>query len=512
MILFISFAPSLLCVLAAFALYRSGESRDRTLAAAVAALGVGLLLLFQHDAAYFLYENKPALIALGLGSLLLAYGAYHAAAGQARPRSNLGVRRSASNATTDDVDLGSLAVPRNSTNSFTRAEGLRDSLYDRIQADCDRQNVQVVGYKSYPQSGSVWLRFDYLLAAGSEHLRLPASLKISIERFDYHRFEHLLSVEIVHGGKVGRVTNLLPLLSDADIWRLNELVCTGKRIAPSDYARARSGQFQFWLPRNNVATLRPDWVFLGLVAALGVGFLLFGPVLPLGLLLMVGSGVALFLHIRQRKTYLLTTGKPLDDPRKLIRLDYWQATLDKLGSRAPDVRRDLLERLGSASEKSIVTSSERIWYPGVDGKVEREQLVCRFRRAIGFVHLESYGDDLYIGWDTHVNSGTWVEQTLQHGVDRRSGKYVVAKRVVEGWQLPNEYDVDDVNFLTEWLHAGIVRVVRLKMEELKIDQEIDFTIQRESRTAALSGSASEDRDAGRSSGIQGVASRLRRVG
>jgi hypothetical protein len=105
-----------------------------------------------------------------------------------------------------------------------------------------------------------------------------------------------------------------------------------------------------------------------------------------------------------------------------------------------------------------------------------------------------------------------VEQTLQHGVDRRSGKYVVAKRVVEGWQLPNEYDVDDVNFLTEWLHAGIVRVVRLKMEELKIDQEIDFTIQRESRTAALSGSTSENRDAGRSAGIQGVASRLRRVG
>jgi hypothetical protein len=62
------------------------------------------------------------------------------------------------------------------------------------------------------------------------------------------------------------------------------------------------------------------------------------------------------------------------------------------------------------------------------------------------------------------------------------------------------------------LHAGIVRVVRLKMEELKIDQEIDFTIQRESRTAALSGSTSEDRDAGRSAGIQGVASRLRRVG
>src|SRR5262249_13616950 len=164
----------------------------------------------------------------------------------------------------------------------------------------------------------------------------------------------------------------------------------------------------------------------------------------------------------------------------------------------------LLERLCAATDKGIQVVTERIWYPGVDGKVEREQIVCTFRRAIGFAHVEAYGDDLFIGWDTHVNTGTWVEETLQRGVDRATGKVVLANRLVPWKQTPNEYDITDVNFLTEWLHACVVRVVRLKMEEHKIDQEIDFTIQRESRKDALI-------ETQPSEGIRGLVSRLRRV-
>ena len=70
-------------------------------------------------------------------------------------------------------------------------------------------------------------------------------------------------------------------------------------------------------------------------------------------------------------------------------------------------------------------------------------------------------------------------------MDRKSGENVVAKRVVAGFHQLNEYDISDSNFLTEWLHEIVSREIKLNMAEHKIDQEIDFTIQRESRKDAL---------------------------
>jgi hypothetical protein len=58
---------------------------------------------------------------------------------------------------------------------------------------------------------------------------------------------------------------------------------------------------------------------------------------------------------------------------------------------------------------------------------------------------------------------------------------VVANRVIPATQRLNEYDLTDLNFLTEWLHRNVTRVVRTKLAEARIDQEIDFTILRESR-------------------------------
>jgi hypothetical protein len=71
------------------------------------------------------------------------------------------------------------------------------------------------------------------------------------------------------------------------------------------------------------------------------------------------------------------------------------------------------------------------------------------------------------------------------GFDQVSGKSVLINRIVARTQRLNEYDVTDTLFLTDWLHAHWIAVIKLKMAEHKIDQEIDFTVQRESRQAAL---------------------------
>jgi hypothetical protein len=155
----------------------------------------------------------------------------------------------------------------------------------------------------------------------------------------------------------------------------------------------------------------------------------------------------------------------------------------------------------------VTVVPEFIWYPGVDGKVEREQFVLTCRRGFGFVHVEAYGRDLYVGWDTHVNAATWAEETLATGIDRATGRHVIAKRVVAAPLSPSEYDLTDASFLTEWLHTNVVALLRLKMAEHRIDQEIDFQIQRESRRGVLK----QDADRGESPLRRAVA-RVKRVG
>jgi len=114
----------------------------------------------------------------------------------------------------------------------------------------------------------------------------------------------------------------------------------------------------------------------------------------------------------------------------------------------------------------------------------------RHRRAIGFIHVVPYSDVLYVAWECHLNSASWVEQKLAAGVDRVSGLDVVANRVVSGTHRLNEYDVGDSNFLAEWMHEVVKREVKLRIAEAKIDQDVDFTVQRESRKDALATAAS----------------------
>jgi len=60
------------------------------------------------------------------------------------------------------------------------------------------------------------------------------------------------------------------------------------------------------------------------------------------------------------------------------------------------------------------------------------------------------------------------------GIHKASGELTRVNTVGSGWQQLTEYDVTDINCLVEWTHAKLVRLVQRRMEERKIDQEIDF--------------------------------------
>lgn len=400
-----------------------------------------------------------------------------------------------------------LPVPRSNQDTYSRAERLRDRMAVRFAA-LRPEGLALTTYESTRGDGDIWLRLEVIKPdLQRPELSLRTVIAITVERHDFHRFEHALTLEVGRGPLRRRLRGLIEF-NDDDVRALLAFASGEKAPFPRITSRRlRRFGWQLWRPRNRIARLRRDWLdtivsaagALGLAAGAADLYLpeLLGqqacvfedcePTLRGGLLMLAGAAVlgVRWLMLRRRKTLTLNAGKPLADPRTLVRMDSWQVTIDGLGERREALQQALLATLAQRQPPGVTLRGEMIGYASSDSKVERQQQVISFRRAIAFVRLESYGQDLYIGWDSHINAGVWVEQDIARGVDRLSGMPVVARRVVKGWQAPSEYDVSDASFLTEWLHACVVSVVKLQMAEHHIDQEIDFTIQRESRSDAL---------------------------
>jgi hypothetical protein len=377
------------------------------------------------------------------------------------------------------ASVATLFTPRNATNTFSRAELIRDQACDKLVSLARGAGVEFVEQRSQAHSPNVWFRVDYLPSPPSNDLTLPVSVAVDIQRFDFHRFEHLANVTVQIGERVRKITHLIGMDESTVVEIHQHLITPGKKLRLTN--RSRQFPWQFWRPRNTVKRLRRDWKTLALILlALGLAILPFGVI---GTLVVFGW---LYVKFRQRRTYVLTSGKPITDPRALYWLDSWQSNIKGLGAIASTVREGLVERLRAGAPEGATVAIERIGYWGTDRWVERDQIVVVHRRAIGFVHVVPYGDALYVGWESHLNSASWIEETLARGIDRISGLYVVANRVVAGAHRLNEYDLGDCNFLAEWMHEAVKGEVKLRMAALRIDQEIDFTVQRESRKDALS--------------------------
>jgi hypothetical protein len=380
------------------------------------------------------------------------------------------------------TNLATLFTPRNETNSVSRAEILRDDACARLVARAKNDGLEVIQQRSQAHSPSVWFRIDYLPPPPAPDLSLPVSVSVEIERFDFHRFEHLFTVTVQIGTRTRKFAGVTALDDSAIDCIHQHLVTPGWKFLLKN--RVREWPWQLWRPRNKVQRLRPDWTALVMtLLAIGLGMV------PLGIFFTIGIFVWLFFRARGRRTYVLTSGKPLTDPRSLRWMDSWQVSISSLGKLASAVRQGIMTRLGSGGPDGANVAVERIGYWGTDRWVEREQIVISHRRAIGFIHVVSYGDVLYVAWESHLNSASWVEQTLTQGVDRVSGLNVVANHVIAGSHRLNEYDVSDSNFLAEWMHEAVKSEVKLRMAEHKIDQEIDFTVQRGSREDAVAASA-----------------------
>ncbi len=117
----------------------------------------------------------------------------------------------------------------------------------------------------------------------------------------------------------------------------------------------------------------------------------------------------------------------------------------------------------------------------MDSLQERQQYVLTSGRGVIYCQIYEFGTDLYIGWQSFLNRGLWLEQDVSKGIDKKTGKRIQLKTVISGTQNLTEYDVMDLNCMTEWVHAQMVSITKQLMAERQIDQEIDFKIVRGER-------------------------------
>ncbi len=368
-------------------------------------------------------------------------------------------------------------IPITEDNPADQLNVARQGLYSMLEKSIEKQqltdgtDVQLLQSQNYADLCFVSLSIFVPSTSDSKlakRLGMQSVLLIKLTAHPFHRFPITYSVKVESSNKQKEFSDVYEI----DPQKLDTLV--GQMLKGEKWKFSpkclRQAPLQFWRPSNRITDFKQTKTIYILMA-------LFPPLLIFPLL------GRLFFGAKQRLK--LTTGKPAAEPRSLLQLDSWQVAIKGLQNYAEQLESEFITEMQKTSNKFGQLQEENIWYWGVDGKVERKQQVFRIGRAMVFIKIYGYGDDLYIGWDAHVNAGSWGEKSIGSGFAHGSGLPLDAYNIVSEWHQPNEYDISDANFALETVHATLVKLTKRLVKERDVDQEIDFTIVRESRASVL---------------------------
>jgi len=370
-------------------------------------------------------------------------------------------------------------LKRSKDTIWARVEEARDELFTTLRATCEEEGYEALVIKSGPFIQPAWVKVEAWIPSANGKVSGRAWMTVEIHAKEFHRHPIEYSVA-VHDRGWSKSFERLVGFGDYHARQLARFVLGRGPMPPLATMRVRDQTWKFWRPMNSLDVLATDWMGLSPLILFVLGFVVMAKLPILGLLLWTGGGVAVVL-LRRRRAPVLSSGKPGAEPRRLHNVDSWQVVISGLGGDADTLLARLLDLMQTPPMDGFESRVERIWAWGLDGIVDREQLVMTLRRGLVFCQIYGYRDELYVGWTSHANSGQWVEFTLARGVDKETRQLVRVNSVERGQQPLTEYDLIDLNCLAEWTHARIVQLARRRMEERQIDQEIDFKIIRGDR-------------------------------
>ena len=386
------------------------------------------------------------------------------------------------------------ASPKNRVNEnalFQRVEVERERIYRLLYETLDKYHIKGEVTKSSPYEYSTWIliRLWHYDESGGTQYRGEAT--ITINPIAARRYSLVLQVKAKSGGRKKTINRIIDFDADAAYELIGFIANSGQKLRKSRFKR----HGLFFFNKNKLIKRPGHWYmkFLGMLPVIGIFLFVVHPLVGIVAFLAAVT----YLVISGRKERVHFAGIPPQNPRNLVRMDSWQSVIIELGNFSKQVKDQVTHELVDGKHEDALINEEEVSYLSTQGKSERHQVVINFRRAIAFVEIHQYGTDLYVDWEAFLNLGVWTEAAAGIGYDSKSKcrvKYMEVERALEG---VNEYDNSDANFLIEWVHACLTRVVRQLKKELSIDQEFDFTIQRSDRRAVLHEGEQKAKSSGR---------------
>ncbi len=373
-------------------------------------------------------------------------------------------------------------LERTEINAAVAAESIKREIAALFRAAADELAIEALVVESPNLSPtpkvfvSVWNR-----QPNATLFTYRSNCSVSILPTDYCTFPYEINLEIESPAyRVKQEIQGVVSFTATDARDLLRAMLRGDK-APG-FNRTRKKPFQLWLPKNKVRVLRPDYgAFIGAgLILVAPALFFFQPELWIWCLLLFAGGIGA-AALWPKPKLSVSSGRPPEDPLVLLRVDEWQAAVRGLGADAVAFQSSLESDLLSSLPEGATVRPYPETYIGEDGVIFKNRLLVRHRRAAVFIDIESYKDELFVGWESKLNLGTWSEVLLGTGIHRDTGDRckVYAVRGKQG--TAQRQDEQDAVFLGELVQSKVRHWLRQYLDQRRIEERLDFEIVRAGR-------------------------------
>jgi hypothetical protein len=184
-----------------------------------------------------------------------------------------------------------------------------------------------------------------------------------------------------------------------------------------------------------------------------------------------------FWLARTRRQVDVIPLKPPSQPRQQRLVDSWSVVMPLEEQYHVAVRERLYKCVCDQTIDRMTSVKEQYAYYGTDGFVEREQLVLRLGQGSVHLYVYSFEHEIFVGWDGNLNTVTWAETAPVTQKVVKGVRYNY-RNLEKGVHTLNEYDLIDLNVLSELVHRRVKLELSKIIKERAIEEEIDFTVTR----------------------------------
>jgi hypothetical protein len=394
-------------------------------------------------------------------------------------------------------------VPIISTHTvWDEAVALRDRLAVAVEATLQRENFEAIVLKSQTGNFPAWIRLEAWIpdVAGGMPVRRRCELELIVDTRPFNKYQLVCSARLTRGKRTISVSERTDFSErDAAEWTRYAIERGSKPsnyhprldaflgligtfvppLAPRYNPLARDFREPLFGPRTLVGFVVVAMVIAGMAyqpmlsaVALGIGGLVLGGALLLPLL--IG---------RSRHTDWVVP-QPREAPRHLGHVDSWHAVLSGLGAEADGLKALIIQKLSTNAASGFAVRTESYGHRTPNGYEERDRIVVSHGQGQVHIHFHRIGDDLFVGWQAHLNWARWAE--TDPVTTKSKWRHSIAFRnITPGWYHPNEFDLFDLDSLSSVVHSLLEREIKHLLRERSVDQEVDFEVNRGDRGNAL---------------------------